>query len=115
MSLIDNEVHLKLLRYLEANPQVSQRALAQHLGVSLGKTNYCLGALMEKGLVKARNFKNKANRRAYLYVLTPKGATEKAKISARLLQRKLQEHEVLIAEIEELRNELKKDDTGTRK
>ena len=115
MSQIDKEIHLKLLRYLEANPQVSQRELAEYLGVSLGKTNYCLGTLIEKGLVKARNFKNKANKRAYLYLLTPKGVREKAQISVRFLQRKLQENESLLAEIEELRNELKNDDAGTRK
>jgi EPS-associated MarR family transcriptional regulator len=114
MSQIDKEVHLKLLRHLEAKPKVSQRELAEHLGVSLGKANYCLQALVENGLVKARNYKNRANKRAYLYLLTPKGLMEKAKISARFLQRKIEEHEVLLAEIEELRNELKKD-TGTRK
>jgi len=114
MSQIDKEVHLKLLRHLEANPKVSQRELAEHLGVSLGKANYCLRALVEKGLVKARNYKNRANKRAYLYLLTPKGLREKAKISVRFLQRKIEEHEALRAEIEELRNELKKD-TGTRK
>lgn len=115
MSQIDQEIHLKLLRYLEANPQVSQRELAEHLGVSLGKTNYCLGALVDTGLVKARNFKNNANKRAYLYLLTPKGIKEKAQISLRFLQRKIEEHEALRTEIEELRNELKKDDTGTGK
>ena len=109
VSKIDQEIHLKLLRYLEANPQVSQRELAEHLGVSLGKMNYCLGALVEKGLVKARNYKNSANKRAYLYLLTPKGLREKAQIGVRFLQRKIEEHEVLLAEIEELRNELKKE------
>ena len=114
MSQIDQEVHLKLLRHLEANPRVSQRELAEHLGVSLGKANYCLQALVEKGLVKARNYKNRANKRAYLYLLTPKGLREKARISVRFLQRKIKEHEALRAEIEELRNELK-NDTGTGK
>ena len=109
VSEIDQEIHLKLLRYLEANPQVSQRELAEHLGVSLGKINYCLGALVEKGLVKARNYKNSANKRAYLYLLTPKGLREKGHIGVRFLQRKIEEHEVLLAEIEELRNELKKE------
>ena len=115
MSQIDKEIHLKLLRYLEANPQVSQRELAQHLGVSLGKANYCLQALVEKGLVKSRNFKNSANKRAYLYLLTPEGLREKALISVRFLQRKIEEHEALHWEIEELRNELKNDGTGTGK
>ena len=115
MSQIDQEIHLNLLRYLEANPQVSQRELAEHLGVSLGKINYCLGALVEKGLVKARNFKNSADKRAYLYLLTPEGLTTKAQISVRFLQQKIEEHEALRAEIEELRSELKGDDTGTGK
>ena len=113
MSQIDKEIHLKLLRHLEANPQVSQRELAEHLGVSLGKANYCLQALVEKGLVKARNYKNTANKRAYLYLLTPKGLREKAQIGVRFLQRKMEEHETLRVEIEELRNELKNDDTST--
>lgn len=100
------ETHLKLLRYLEAHPQVSQRELSEHLGVSLGKTNYCLRALKDKGLVKARNFKNNRNKRAYLYILTPKGMDAKARITARFLQRKMDEYERLKGEIEMLRAEL---------
>lgn len=102
----EREIHLNLLRYLEANPRVSQRELADHLGVSLGKTNYCLRALVDKGLVKARNFKNTRNKRAYLYILTPAGVEAKAKITARFLQRKMKEYEVLKAEIEALRAEV---------
>ena len=115
MNQIDKEIHFRLLRHLAENPQVSQRELAEYLGVSLGKTNYCLGALIEKGLVMSRNFKNNANKRAYLYLLTPKGLRAKAEISVHFLQRKIEEHEVLRAEIEELRNELKNDGMGTRK
>jgi EPS-associated MarR family transcriptional regulator len=114
MSQINHEIHLKLLRYLEEHPQVSQRELAEHLGVSLGKTNYCLRALVERGLVKARNFKNSANKRAYLYLLTPKGIEAKARISVRLLQRKMEEYDALRAEIEQLRNEPNHDGTNTR-
>jgi len=113
MSQIDQEIHLKLLRHLAANPKVSQRELAEHLGVSLGKANYCLRALVEKGLVKVHNFKNSANKRAYLYLLTPKGLSTKAQIGVYFLQRKIEEHEALHAEIEELRNGLKNDDIGT--
>ncbi len=109
MSEIDQEIHLKLLRLLAANPQVSQRELAEHLGVSLGKANYCLRALVETGLVKARNFKNSANKRAYLYLLTPKGLRAKGQIGVRFLQRKIEENEALNAEIEELRQELEND------
>ena len=115
MSQIDQEIHLKLLRRLEANPQVSQRELAEHLGVSLGKANYCLQALAERGLIKARNFKNSANKRAYLYLLTPKGLKAKAQISVRFLQLKIEENKALLAEIEELRNEIKNDGIGTGK
>ena len=100
------ETHLKLLRYLEAHPQVSQRELSEHLGVSLGKTNYCLRALVDTGLVKARNFKNQRNKRAYLYVLTPKGMDAKARITARFLQRKMDEYERLKGEIDMLKAEL---------
>ena len=101
------ETHLKLLRYLEAHPQVSQRELSEHLGVSLGKTNYCLRALVDTGLVKARNFKNNRNKRAYLYVLTPKGLDAKARITARFLQRKMDEYERLKGEIDMLKAELR--------
>ena len=113
MSQINQEIHLKLLRYLEEHPQVSQRELAEQLGVSLGKANYCLKALVGRGLVKARNFKNNANKRAYLYLLTPKGIEAKARISVRFLQLKMEEYEALRAEIEQLRNELKQHGTNT--
>ncbi len=84
------ETHLKVLRHLEDNPDVTQRELAAVLGISLGKTNYCIKALIDKGLVKAKNFKNSANKRAYLYILTPKGIETKTRISVRFLQRKNQ-------------------------
>ncbi len=100
------ETHLKVLRHLEDNPNVTQRELAETLGVSLGKTNYCLKALINKGLVKAKNFKNSANKRAYLYILTPKGIETKTRISVRFLQRKMEEYEALKLEIEQLKSEL---------
>ena len=115
MSTIYQEIHLKLLRHLAANPQVSQRELAEHMGVSLGKANYCLRALVEKGLVKARNFKNQGNKRGYIYLLTPKGLRVKTQIGVRFLQRKIEESEALHAEIKELRNELRDDGIGTGK
>ena len=100
------ETHLKVLRHLEDNPSVTQRQLAEELGISLGKTNYCLKALINKGMVKAKNFKNSANKRAYLYILTPKGIETKARISIKFLQRKTEEYEALRLEIEELKTEL---------
>jgi MarR family transcriptional regulator, temperature-dependent positive regulator of motility len=100
------DTHYQVLKILEQNPRISQRELAGEMGVSLGKVNYCLKALVDKGLVKAKNFKNSANKRAYFYVLTPRGIEAKARISVRFLQRKLEEYEALRAEIEELRAEV---------
>jgi EPS-associated MarR family transcriptional regulator len=97
---------LTLLRILEQNPELSQRKIAEELGISLGKTNYCLRALIEKGWVKAGNFSKSPKKRRYLYQLTPIGITAKAKMTQRFLKRKLKEHEVLIKEIEELREEV---------
>ena len=107
---MDHETNLKLLRYLETHPQVSQRELAQHLGISLGKANYCLKALIEKGLIKARNFKNSDNKRSYLYLLTPKGIERKASITVSFLQRKVQEYEDLKVEIKQLKREVANND-----
>ena len=104
------ETHLKVLRHLEDNPDVTQRELAVALGISLGKTNYCLKALINKGLIKAKNFKNNDNKRAYLYILTPKGIETKTRISIKFLQRKIQEYEALSQEIEQLKTELDTND-----
>ena len=106
MTQPNQETHLKVLRHIEANPEITQRELADELGVSLGKANYCLKALINKGLVKASNFKNSTNKRAYLYVLTPKGIEAKAQISLKFLQRKMREYDLLRREIEQLRSEL---------
>ena len=103
---MNDEAHYKLLKLLEQNPQATQRELATALGVSLGKVNYCLKALIDKGHVKAENFRNSDNKAAYLYLLTPRGIRAKAKISVQYLERKLQEYEALRTEIEELRSEL---------
>jgi EPS-associated MarR family transcriptional regulator len=95
----------KLLRLLKTRPELSQREVADALGVSLGKVNYCLKALIDKGLIKAVNFKNSRSKIAYLYVLTPRGIEERARIAVRFLQRKVAEYEELRAEIEEIRSE----------
>jgi EPS-associated MarR family transcriptional regulator len=84
---MNEDTHYKVFKLLETNPEISQRELAKALGVSLGKANYCIGALIDKGLVKADNFKNSTNKRAYFYVLTPRGIEAKAKISVRFLTR----------------------------
>jgi EPS-associated MarR family transcriptional regulator len=102
------ETHLRVLRLLEANPQLSQRELAEALGVSLGKTNYCLKALLEKGLIKIRNFRNSKNKAAYAYYLTPEGVSNKTVLTAGFLKRKLAEYESLKREIKLLKTEVGK-------
>ena len=109
------ESQYKLLKLLEHNPRVSQRELAAELGVSLGKVNYCLKALVDKGHVKARNFKNADNKSAYLYLLTPTGIKAKTRISVAYLQRKMEEYEALRSEIEELRVEVAEMERGNKK
>ena len=104
---MDQDTNLKLLRYLEANPEANQRQLAEHLGVSLGKANYCLKALINKGQVKASNFVNSKNKRQYLYLLTPKGVEAKVNITAKFLKRKMREYEELKVEIAQLQAEVK--------
>jgi EPS-associated MarR family transcriptional regulator len=103
--ILSEEVRYKLLKLLEPNPRLSQREVAKQLGISLGKVNYCLKALMDKGWIKAANFKNSNNKQAYMYLLTPRGIEEKARVTARFLQSRVQEYEALKSEIEELRGE----------
>jgi len=102
---LHEETHLKVLRLLEVNPQINQRDLAQALGVSLGKTNFCLKALLDKGLLKMQNFQSSKRKLAYAYLLTPKGVAEKTVLTSRFLKRKLKEYELLKAEIELLKQE----------
>jgi len=103
--MLTDEYRSKILRILEEYPEINQRALARELGISLGKANYCLRALMEKGLVKASNFKNSNNKKAYMYLLTRKGIAEKARATTRFLRRKMADYEALQREIEHLRRE----------
>lgn len=103
--MLDESIRYRLLKLLEHNPRISQRQLAQELGVSLGKVNFCLTALIDKGLLKANNFRNSQNKLAYMYLLTPAGMEEKAKITLHYLKTKMQEYETLHAEIEDLRRE----------
>ena len=100
------EIHLKVLRHLENDPEITQRELAKKLGISLGKANYCLKALIDKGLVKTGNFKNSNNKISYLYLLTPKGIEEKSRITIHFLKRKIDEYEELRREIDELQKEV---------
>ena len=100
------ETHFRLLRLLEAKPELSQRDLSRELGTSLGKVNYCLNALVDKGLIKVRNFRNNDNKLSYAYLLTPRGIKSKATITAQFLQRKMAEYESLKTEIALLKREV---------
>ena len=95
-----NQDDFDLLRKIEKNPRISQRELAGDLGFSLGKINYCLKALKEKGLIKAENFKQNKNKISYLYILTPKGITQKTKLTVNFMKRKMKEYEELKKEID---------------
>ena len=107
-----DELRLKVLRVLEANPELSQRQLAAELGVSLGGVNYALKALVEKGFVKVDNFRKSGRKVAYLYVLTPAGIAEKTSLAAAFLGQKLEEYEVLKQEIQALRSDIGSDVPG---
>ncbi len=104
--MASEETHYRILKLLEANPEASQRELAEAMGVSVGKTHYVLRGLIDKGLVKAQNFRRSDNKRAYLYKLTPAGVSEKIRITRRYLANRQAEYEQIRAEIEELRAEL---------
>ena len=99
-------MHYKILRLLESRPDISQRQVSSELGVSLGKANYCIKAMLDKGWIKAGNFKNSQNKIAYAYLLTPEGIERKAKIAVRFLNRKMQEYEEIKREIDQLRRDL---------
>jgi EPS-associated MarR family transcriptional regulator len=101
------DLHFRVLRLLEEKPDISQRELAERLGVSNGKLHYCLKALIEKGLVKLGNFANSTHHLGYAYLLTPKGIAQKTSMTAKFLRRKVAEYEALHAEIALLKGELR--------
>ena len=103
--MLTDETRYKLLKLLEENPHINQRELASELGISLGKTNYCLKALIDKGWVKVGNFRHNPRKLQYAYLLTPKGLEEKTRVTLRFLKRKQQEYERLLGELEDLREE----------
>jgi MarR family transcriptional regulator, temperature-dependent positive regulator of motility len=103
---LSDDVHYRLLKLLEERPDASQRELSEALGISLGKINYCVKALLDQGWIRATNFKNSKNKLAYAYLLTPSGIDAKARITARFLKRKLDEYEALKAEIARLQREV---------
>ena len=100
------EAHLKILKHIDCNPHISQRQLAQELGVSVGKINYCVQALITKGLIKAGNFKRSASKLKYLYILTPIGIEEKTRLTASFLKHKIIEHEKITQEIAQLKRDM---------
>ena len=106
--MFDDITSFGLLRALEHNPDLSQRDLAKRLNISLGKVNYCLNALVAKGCLKVRNFRNSDNKLAYAYLLTPQGMEEKARMTVEFLKYKMQEYELLREEIRELKREAAK-------
>ena len=105
--MLTDEYRYKILKLVEVKPDVSQRELAKSLGISLGKTNFCLNALIEKGLLKVTNFRNSQNKLAYMYLLTPSGIEQKSIVTLRFLKSKLREYELLQAEIAQLTQEAK--------
>jgi len=104
---IDPDIHFKVLHYLEENPHITQRELANKLGISLGAANFCLKALVEVGHVKMNNFKKNSNKSAYLYLLTPMGFAEKAILTTNFLSRKMAEYHALKKEIDSIKLKIK--------
>ena len=102
------DIHLDLLRKLEANPAYTQRELSHEMGVSLGKVNYCMKKLIEKGSIKLSNFSHNSNKVGYAYLLTPKGLEEKARLTFAFLKIKMEEYEMLKDEISLLKKDTEK-------
>ena len=110
---MSEDFQYNVIKLIEQVPEISQRELSKELGVSLGKVNYCLRALIDKGWIKAKNFKNSSNKLAYRYLLTPHGVQQKSVVAKRFLQRKVVEYEVLQREIENLRHEIERTEEKT--
>ena len=106
---IQEDTYFRVMRILQENPDLTQRELAEKLGVSVGGLNYCLKALMDKGWVKMQNFQNSKNKFKYVYLLTPQGIAERVSLTSHFLERKMQEYEALKAEIEALKDEAGED------
>ena len=104
--MFDQEVRYKIFNILQINPELSQRDLAKKLGISLGKANFCVKALIDKGLIKSKRFQNSKNKIAYTYLLTPKGIEEKAKLAVQFLKIRMQEYEMIKKEIKQLQIEV---------
>lgn len=102
------DAHFRILRLLQDDPTLTQRQIADGLGISLGRLNYCLKALLDKGWIKIQNFQGSERKLAYAYLLTPSGVAEKSVLAARFLRRKLQEYEQLKTEIDSLQKEIER-------
>jgi len=103
--ILEHEKILHVIKELEQNPQVTQRDLAQKLGISLGKINFLINALIDKGIIEAKNFKNSKNKLAYTYLLTPQGVKTKIQLTHQFFTWKMQEYERLKKEIENFKKE----------
>jgi EPS-associated MarR family transcriptional regulator len=110
----NKDIHLDLLRKLETNPDLTQRQLSNEMGVSLGKVNYCIKKLIEKGWVKLSNFSHNPNKSNYIYLLTHKGIEQKAKLTIEFLKIKINEYEVLKEEIASLKEDVSQLDTENK-
>jgi EPS-associated MarR family transcriptional regulator len=104
-SQLQEDTYFRVLRLLQSNPDITQREIAEKLGISTSGLNYCLKALIDKGWVKVHNFSQSKNKFGYIYVLTPQGIAEKALLTGRFLRRKMSEYEALRAEIDALQAE----------
>lgn len=100
MNDINNQDHLEVLRKIQKKPNSTQRELAKELGFSLGKLNYCLKSLQNKGLVKLDNFKKNPKKISYLYILTPKGMVQKTKMTISFMKKKMKEYDELKKELD---------------
>jgi len=101
----ENEAVLRILRELKKSPEMTQRELSSRLGISLGRVNFLINAMIQRDLVKIESFKTSTNKNAYLYYLTPRGIEEKARTTCFFLRRKMKEYELLEEEIRQLREE----------
>lgn len=110
-SQLQEDTYFRVMRMLQGNPDLTQREIAQQLGVSTSGLNYCLNALIDKGWVKVQNFQNSKNKFKYVYLLTPQGIAEKMALTDRFLKRKMTEYEALKSEIESLQREAGHSDT----
>ena len=110
---LQEDAYFQIIRLMETNPQITQRELADKLGISLGKVNYCVNALMAKGWIKLQNFSANPRKIGYFYLLTPEGVKEKTVLTAKFLSRKMKEYEQIKVEIDALKIEVKRSNQGS--